>query len=101
MVNDRISASSGAASLQQYTNIHYLRLFAQTDPGLFSAAIGGILLVAWDWRTGLILDSWAAGFVLVLLRYHPLMGHHPVISWPRQRFWPASVHHLPLRRATR
>jgi hypothetical protein len=80
MVGDRLSASTGQAAFQQESSFHLIRDLAGTDPGLTVLAIaGGILLLAADWRLGLVLDSWVLATLAVLLAYHPLFGHHVVI----------------------
>lgn len=80
MVADRISATSAQAALQSVSNVHQVLDFAGTDPGLAILAVaGGVLLLVADWRLALIFDSWGLATLAVLLRYHPLMGHHPVI----------------------
>lgn len=79
MVSDRITASTQAAG-SITSNIHQILVFAATDRGLTVLAVGGgLLLLRTDWRLGLILDGWASATVAMLARYHPLMGHHPVI----------------------
>ena len=80
MVGDRITATSGPAALQQESHLHLLRDLASTDPGLtVLAVIGGILLLVADWRMGLVIGSWMLATLVILMRYHPLFGHHLVI----------------------
>lgn len=80
MVGDRLAASNHSAGLGAASNLRQLFDFAGADVGLFAlATIGGVVLLLRDWRLGVILDSWALAAIVVLLRYHPLMGHHPVI----------------------
>ncbi|HZT96110.1 MAG TPA: glycosyltransferase family 39 protein [Chloroflexota bacterium] len=80
MVSDRLHASSQSAGLQSASNVHMVLSFLSPDIGLVVLALaGGLLLLVWDWRMGLILDTWALGTLILLAAYHPLMGHHPAI----------------------
>ncbi len=80
MVSDRVKASSQSAGLQSASNAHMVLSFLSPDIGLVLLAVaGGLLLLLWDWRLGLVLDGWAVANLILLAGYHPLMGHHPVI----------------------
>lgn len=84
MVGDRITATRDYSSVEPpqslFSNLHQLLSFGSTDAGLMILALAGAIVVLLNnWRLGLIFDAWAVSTVLVLARYHPLMGHHPVI----------------------
>ena len=77
MVNDRLGATADQAQLQSLSSLHLLRNFLSVDPGLAAlAGLAAVALIARDWKVGLILDSWLGATLLILLRYHPLFGHH-------------------------
>jgi 4-amino-4-deoxy-L-arabinose transferase-like glycosyltransferase len=81
MVSDRLAATQAFPGPHStLVNLHMILTFVRTDIGLvILALLGGLTLLILDWRLGLVLDSWALAFAAVLARYHPLMGHHPVI----------------------
>jgi hypothetical protein len=84
MVGDRVTATNKYASVEPLqsmsSNLHQILSFGGTDAGLMILAFaGGIVLLLNDWRMGLVVDGWAASTLLLLARYHPLMGHHPVV----------------------
>ena len=77
MINDRLGATADQAQIQQGSSLHLLRIFLEVDPGLaIAAGVGAVALLLFDWRVGLILDSWLGATLLLLMEYHPLFGHH-------------------------
>jgi hypothetical protein len=84
MVGDRITATTDYSSVEPaqnlVSNLHQILSFGGTDAGLMILAFAGAILVLLNnWRLGLVVGGWAVSTVLALARYHPLMGHHPVI----------------------
>jgi len=81
MVADRVRASTTYPSAQTtVSNLHQILTFGLVDVGLVVLALAGaLLLLLQSWRMGLVLGSWALATLLILARYHPLMGHHPVM----------------------
>jgi hypothetical protein len=77
MIDDRLGATADQAQIQQVGSVHLIKLFLETDPGL-AVLLGAaaVALLLRDWRLGLILNSWLAATLGVLLVYHPLFSHH-------------------------